>query len=141
EDNLYVLTDQQEILRYEGSEGWLRVAIHNGITYNHDMRFLLASGKGFWAMDGTGVLYQARHASTGQLSVGALVIEQGEDRVAILGADVCGFDADFISVVKQDIQQRFGMSPEAVMVNASHTHFGPVTQHWPTWGVHCQKPD
>lgn len=141
EDHLYVLTDQQEILRYEGSKGWLRVAIRNGITYNHDMRLLMASDQGFWAMDGTGVLYQAQHSTTGQLTVGALVIEQEKDRIAILGADVCGFDADFVNAVKQDIQKAFGIPSAAVMVNASHTHFGPVTQHWSTWGPHCQKPD
>lgn len=139
--HLYVLTAKQEILRYEGSEGWLRVAIHNGITYNHDMRFLMASGEGFWAMDGAGVLYQGQHASTHQLAVNALVIQQGKGKVAILGADVCGFDTSFVNTMKHDIEQAFGIPPDAVMVNASHTHFGPVTQNWPAWGPHCQKPD
>lgn len=140
-DNIYVLTDKQEILQYKGSEGWLRIAIHNGITYNQDIRILMASSKGFWSMDGIGVLYKAQHNSTGQLSLGALVIQQGKERIAILGADVCGFDASFVNAVKQDIQQAFGIPPAAVMINASHTHFAPVTQDWSTWGPHCQKPD
>jgi hypothetical protein len=141
QNHLYVLTDKQEILQYDQSTGWLRVAIKNGITYDQDIRLLMASDAGFWALDGSGELYQAQHNSTHQLSVNALVIQHGKERVAILGADVCGFDANFVNAMKQDIQRTFGISPDAVMVNASHTHFAPVTQNWSTWGPHCQRPD
>jgi len=139
--HLYVLTAKQEILRYDGPAGWLRVAIHNGITYNQDIRLLMASDEGFWAMDSEGVLYQGQHNSTQQLAVNVLIIQKGKDRVALLGADVCGFDTSFVNDVKQDIQRAFGISPNAVMVNASHTHFAPVSQPWHTWGPYCQKPD
>lgn len=139
--NLYVLTAKQEILRYDGPTGWLRVAIHNGITYNQDMQLLMASDEGFWALDRSGILYQGQHNSTRQLAVNALVIQKGKDRVAVLGADVCGFDASFVDAMKRDIQRMFGIAPNAVMVNASHTHYAPVTQNWHTWGPHCQKPD
>ncbi len=140
-DKLYVLTAKQEVLRYERPEGWLRVAIHNGITYNQDMQLLIAADEGFWALDSSGMLYQGQHNSTHQLAVNALVIQKGKDRVALLGADVCGFDTSFVNAMKQDIQRTFGIPPNAVMVNASHTHFAPVTQPWHTWGPHCQKPD
>jgi len=140
-ENLYVLTAKQEILRYDGPDGWLRVAIRNGITYDQDMQLVMASGEGFWAMDRAGVLYKGQHNSTRQLAVNALLIKKGKDRVAILGADVCGFDASFVDALKQDIQRIFGIAPNAVMVNASHTHYAPVTQYWHTWGPHCQKPD
>jgi len=139
--DLYVLTAEQEILRYDEPTGWLRVAIHNGITYNQDMQLLMASDKGFWALDRSGTLYQGQHSSTRQLAVNALVIQKGKDRVAVLGADVCGFDASFVDAVKQDVQRTLGIAPNAVMVNASHTHYAPVTQKWHTWGPHCQKPD
>lgn len=138
---LYALTGKQEIQRYVTDTGWLRVAIPNGITYHQDIRLLAASGAGYWALDHAGVLYQARHSSANQLTIGALLIQQGKQRVAILGADVCGFDADFVGAVKQDILRTFGIPPAAVMVNASHTHFAPVTQRWLTWGPHCQRPD
>src|SRR5690606_7217882 len=90
--HLYVLTGKQEILRYDEPTGWLRVAIHNGMTYNQDMQLLMASSKGFFGMDSAGVLYRGQHSSTHQLAVNALVIQKGKDRVAVLGADVCGFD-------------------------------------------------
>ncbi len=140
-DDLYVLTAKQEILRYDEPTGWLRVAIHNGITYDQHMQLLMASSGGFWGMDSAGVLYQGRHSSTHQLAVDVLMVEKGKDRVVLLGADVCGFDTSFVNSVKHDIRRMFGISPYAVMVNASHTHFAPVTQHWPTWGPHCQRPD
>jgi len=139
--HLYTLTDKQEILRYRPDTGWLRIAIPNGITYHQDIQLLMASGSGYWALDHAGVLYQARHSSVNQLTVGALLVQQDKQRVAILGADVCGFDADFVNAFKRDIQQTFGISPAAVMANVSHTHFAPVTQRWLTWGPHCQKPD
>lgn len=139
--NLYVLTDKQEILRYEATGEWIRVAKHNGITYNQDIRLVMASGTGFWAVDSAGILYEAAHNSVGQLTVGALIIQQGRTQVAIIAMDVCGFNDDFATSVKQKIQRQFGIPPEAVMINASHTHFAPVTQRWTTWGPHCQKPD
>ncbi|MGV3764129.1 hypothetical protein [Parapedobacter sp.] len=140
-DELYVLTAEQEILRYDEPRGWLRVAIRNGITYDQDMQLLMASSGGFWGMDSAGVLYQGQHSSTHQLAVNVLMIQKGKDRVALLGADVCGFDTSFVNGMKDEIQRKFGLPPNAVMVNASHTHFAPVTQNWHTWGPHCQKPD
>src|SRR5690606_6884887 len=84
---------------------------------------------------------QGQHNSTGQLAVNVLVVQKGKDRVALLGADVCGFDTSFVNAMKRDIQRKFGIPPNAVMVNASHTHFAPVSQPWHTWGPYCQKPD
>ncbi|MGK6352874.1 hypothetical protein [Parapedobacter sp. DT-150] len=140
-NGLYVLTEGQEILKYSSDGNWLRVAVPNGTTYRQDIRLLAVSDSGFWGVDAGGLSYQAQHASTRQLTVGALVVQRGKSLVAILSADVCGFDGDFVSAVKQDIQQAFGIDPSAVLINASHTHFAPATQEWPTWAPHCQKPD
>ena len=140
-DQLFILTADQEILRYGSPTGWLRVAIHNGITYHQDLKCVVSSDQGFWALDRAGALYRAQHNTDRQLAVNAVVIQKGKDRVALLGLDVCGFDTNFVNIVKQEIYRKYGIAPNAVMVNASHTHFAPVTQPWLTWGPHCQRPD
>ena len=140
-EHLYVLTNAQEILRYEPSSGWLRVAIQNGLTYTQDIRLLLASDNGFWGLDRTGTLYTAQHSTTNNLLVNALAVQRGKKRLVILGVDVCGLDGRFVDMVKQDIREKFGIQPSAILINASHTHFGPVSQLWLTWGPHCQRPD
>ncbi|MGH2624259.1 MAG: hypothetical protein ACRDE7_11380, partial [Sphingobacterium sp.] len=54
---------------------------------------------------------------------------------------LCGFDGKFIAEVKQTIEKKYHIPSAAILVNASHTHFAPVSQNWTTWGPHCQKPD
>ena len=73
------------------------------------------------------------------LRVDALVVEdeQGK-RLAWLGADFCIVPHAVVDRIKQLIQQRHGIDPAAVCVNASHTHSAPplseaeavLPEHW-----------
>lgn len=139
--SLYGLTAQNEILKLQKDGAWVRIALRNELTYNEDIRQILSGQEGFYGITRQGQLVKAGHNSTGQLSAGALSVRSENDRIVIVGVDVCGFDASFVSEVKDTIFRRFGVPPSAVLVNASHTHFAPVTQSWATWGPHCQKPD
>src|SRR5690606_36304219 len=94
-----------------------------------------------YGMDSSGAIFLAQHKTDNNLFAHALAIKSGTERVALVSLDLCGFDGSFINEVKEVIEKKHGIKPQAILVNASHTHFAPVTQNWPTWGPHCQKPD
>jgi len=78
--------------------GWtLRSAGHNKALYVHD-----------------------------DLWVKALVMRQGNDACAIISADLAGVDAVATERIRQGVAARIGLTEEAVMVCATHTHSGPV---------------
>lgn len=56
----------------------------------------------------------------------ALVLTDGETKVAIICCDLLGIDADFGRLVKQEIGRRAGIAPQNVMLCASHTHSAPA---------------
>src|SRR5690606_39659279 len=55
--------------------------------------------------------------------------------------DLCGFNTDLIDEVKEAISRKTGIKPEAILINASHTHFVPGTQQWLPWAPHNRYPD
>jgi len=61
------------------------------------------------------------------LHVGALVLDDGVKRVAILAADLIGVEKELVSPVRKSISERTGMDVNDILVCASHTHSGPVT--------------
>jgi len=56
---------------------------------------------------------------------------QGEgdesDAVGIVTADIIGFGPSLTSKLQAEAQKRFGLSPERLLLAASHTHSGPQT--------------
>src|ERR1043166_2496301 len=60
-----------------------------------------------------------------RLSAKTLVLEQGNKRVAIITADVCGFDAGMVKRLREYGHRSHGVM--FLMCNASHTHSGPDT--------------
>ncbi|WP_257668416.1 hypothetical protein [Parapedobacter tibetensis] len=141
EGTLYGLTPENELLRLRQDDTWVRIALRNGLTYQQDIRQIIAADDGFHGIDADGTWLDAGHNSTKQLSAGAVSIASMGKRVIIVGIDVCGFNADFATNIKKAVYEQYGVPPTAVLINASHTHFAPVTQSWPTWAPHCQKPD
>src|SRR5438128_1061114 len=55
----------------------------------------------------------------------ALVLEQGAKSVAIITADVCGFDPTMVERLRKHCHSKLGI--QFLMCNASHTHSGPDT--------------
>lgn len=140
-DQLYALTTDQQLLRYQTNADWLRIAIHNGITYQQHIQQIAVSDGRLYGIDSSGVVYKAQHRTDNQLRANAISIRNGKQRVVIAGLDLCGFAGSFITEVKATLTKKYGVPPEAVLINASHTHFAPVSQNWSTWGPYCQKPD
>jgi hypothetical protein len=76
--------------------------------------------------------YDARHEPSrgvhDDLYVQALVLDDGQTRLALVTADVISLDAGFVAALRERIQAATGIPPESVMVAVSHTHSGPITQ-------------
>jgi neutral ceramidase len=78
--------------------------------------------------------YAARtHPSEGVLTplwAKALVLESGpHDRVVIVSTDVVGVPRTVTDQVAARVEKRFGLPRSQLLINASHTHSGPVV--WP----------
>ena len=59
-----------------------------------------------------------------ELLAKALVIDNGDVRIAMVTCDLIAVPEAIANAVKARIQERCGISPECVMVNATHTHSG-----------------
>lgn len=61
------------------------------------------------------------------LFASAVALSDGVQSVVVLAMDICSFDAESIIELKGAIRQATGLPPEAVLLNTSHTHAGPMT--------------
>ena len=130
----------QRPLNRKGAE-WVRMGYNNGETYTIDVKQIVYAQGRLYALASDGKIYRSRHSTAGDLSARAMAIRDGKSTVVIAGIDVCGFDYAFTQSIKQEISQRRAIPVEAILINASHTHFAPVTQKWLTWGKQNQLPD
>jgi hypothetical protein len=119
----------------------MRIGYNNGDTYTIDIKQIAYIKGRLYALASDGRLYRNRHSTVGDLSARAMAIRDGKSTVVIAGVDVCGFEYSFTQSIKQEISRRRAIPMEAIMINASHTHFAPVTQKWLTWGKQNQQPD
>jgi len=70
-----------------------------------------------------------RQPSTGAhdpLYAYALYVEEGQDRLLWLHADVIAFEGADARRLKASLAERHGLAPREVMVTATHTHSGPA---------------
>ena len=138
---LYGLSSNNEILQLQSNAEWLRIAIFNGTTYNQKIKQIIVLKNQLYGIDETNTIYVAQHKTDHTMHAHAMTVKCDNDRIAVVSLDLCGFDESFVSQVKDEIRKKHHILPSALLVNASHTHFAPVSQNWHTWGPHCQKPD
>ena len=61
-----------------------------------------------------------------ELFARALVLDNGETQVAIVGADVIGFAPDLVNRIRGLVERAVGISGDRVLLNGSHSHSGPT---------------
>lgn len=141
---LYALGEDAVLYQCEISypqESWVRIGYNNGSTYTINVRSITYSNGKLYAFGDDNTLYTNKHNSEGNMTARAFSFKKGKKMAVIVGVDVCGFDYSFIQGIKDEIYQKRGIPHEAVLINASHSHFTPVTQSWITWEKQNQHPD
>jgi len=141
---LFALTSNQLLWRRDASARdilWTKIGYNNGLIYDIDLQQIAVASDRLFAIGVDGRLYVARHKTQNNLTARALAVRKGAQTAVIVGTDLTGFDYAFINKVKSDIFRRTGIPADAVLINASHTHFAPVTQGWYSWQEPNQYPD
>lgn len=139
----YCVSEDQQLWYSERgvSSEWLKTGYRNGTSYDIEVRQLTMAGGRLYAIDDDGGLSVARHKSLGDLGARTVALTLGERTVLLVSLDLTGFDHSFGEDIKNVVERKHGIPKEAVLINATHTHFAPVAQLFPTWGRHQQKPD
>ena len=143
-NNLYLVTKDDDLMKldlHQQEKAWVRIARYNGLSFDVRLKSIAVADGKLLGLDQNGTLFESRHMSSGNLSVSAMALSSGRQTTVIVGADLCGLEHRFVVSVKEEIRKQYGIEPSAIMINSSHTHFGPVAQHWPTWPEFMQAPD
>ena len=69
-----------------------------------------------------------------ELFARALVLDNGETQVAIVGADVISFAPDLVNRIRGLVEQAVGISGDCVLLNGSHSHSGPTVMAFRSMG-------
>jgi neutral ceramidase len=65
------------------------------------------------------------------LNAKALALEDARGtRFVIVAVDLIGFPREFRDFVEKEVVTRYGLPPQALLLNASHTHSGPEIRAW-----------
>ena len=65
--------------------------------------------------------------TTDPLMSKALVVTDGEKRIALVGVDIVGLPRALVDKAIDEAVQRTGIAREAILISCSHTHSGPYT--------------
>ncbi len=144
-DVLIALDEKNNLWKIDLSVAPIRKPIQigrmNGFTFQTEFQSIIADNKGLYALSKEGKWYKAEHQTENSLSTRALIIQKGKDKMVFLTLDLCGFDYSFGQEIKGIISKKHKIDPKSIFINASHTHFAPVSQAWTTWAPYYQEPD
>ena len=65
-----------------------------------------------------------------ELTVTALVLEDGASKVAMLACDILFIQSPHVDHIRERVGMAIGVPAEHVLINASHTHLGPMLPGW-----------
>ena len=122
-------------------EPWSKIGYKNGITYTIDVDKIAVIDDQLHALTSDGNYYRAEHKSNKDLFATVTAIGHKKETVLLIGLDLTGFDYSMAQKVKEEIWRKKKIPAEAIILNASHTHFTPIVQAWSTWREFSQKPD
>src|ERR1039458_904079 len=90
--------------------------------------------------DGWDHLARRRTAKNFKLEWAEMALREGSGAVSVLvTADILGFTREAGAEVAESCRQKFGISRDRLILNASHTHSAPVIDP-PTWPEHELMP-
>lgn len=73
--------------------------------------------------------YFSERLSTGVLNplhAKALVLRQGDMRMAIVSCDIIGLSLDVSNRVRRQVEREIGIPPDNILLTATHSHTGPL---------------
>lgn len=134
-DTIWAIQPRNKYITYQ------EIGRNNGITSTIHIAQIAVAGKKMYALTKDGDLYVGNQNTQNNMAVNAVAIKKATKIVVIVGADVCGFNKSLTDEVKRAIYLKRKIPASAILINASHTHFVPVTQAWTTWGDFYHIPD
>ncbi|MBZ4188867.1 hypothetical protein [Niabella beijingensis] len=136
------LTAADELYRIDtGHPGiWTKIARFDNNGYDIKISALAIAHKRLIGLS-EGKLYYSRQNTEHNLRTTALAIGQGNRKIILAALDLCGVDGSFTNRIKREIAAKYQIPEADILINASHTHFGPSAQDYSTWSPHLQKPD
>lgn len=144
DDRLYSVSKDQLLWQrknlLEGTD-WMKIGYKNGSSYTITIRQIAVVDGHLYAINDENILFVARHNTLNDISSRAMAVTYKDKTAVIVGVDLTGFDYSLACDVKKEIKDKYGIPAEAILINASHSHFSPVAQWFPTWGRHQQTPD
>ncbi len=69
------------------------------------------------------------------LFVRATLFREGEKRALIMAMDLCGINKAWADRIREKVGKTFDIDPDAILINGSHTHTGPIFQSAPATGT------
>ena len=142
-NRLYGLTGYRRLMQKSlyHSDPWQTIGYKNGVNFTIDVDHIGFVDGNFFVTDNQFRAYKSKHSSVGDMKASAMAITKDGKTVVIVGVDACGFDMSFTDLVKEEIHQKRGIPKDAILINASHSHYTPVTQSWITWQTPNKRPD
>ncbi len=71
------------------------------------------------------------------LYASALVVDDGNERAALISADLISLPTDLVNSIRADIAAQIGANTSAIMLHCTHTHGGPYVGTFRCMGDRC----
>jgi hypothetical protein len=121
---------------------WIQIGRNNSYTWNINVKNILAFDGRFLAVTEDNKLYNNQHSTEGNLTARTLAVKnQDNTTVVIVSLDLCGFEYSFADDIKAVVSKKHNIPKSAILINATHTHFAPITQEWSALGPFYSTPN
>jgi hypothetical protein len=99
----------------------------------------ITPSKGYVPMSGFGRERYAQGVQTPLLTQTLALLDQDGQTGVLITADISGFGRVMSEALRRTIAQKHGVPPENIILNASHTHWGPAVRFHATYA--CGGPN
>ncbi len=124
--------------------GWHKGGYYNGQIKKVNLKKLWVYRDKLYAANEADSLFEAKKnlgKPEEEIYSRAIAISKNNKTILMICLDLCGFNYNFATEIKEELSRKKGIPASAILINASHTHFVPGTQAWLTWAPHNRVPD